>query len=261
MLKRFLEKRCPFLFSKRTYLAFGVEESPNKYPLDKARYVLMASYIHKEYQREKRPLKVLDIGCHEGMMILYCRKNNTEVEFYGMDILKERLDKALGRGYKSALLQDIRNRPFPYKDGFFDVVICSHILEHLKDPGEVLEELSRVMRKGAVLLAGVPVGILPAILWRRHITPLYDKTRKPEDCLKRFGHVSFFTLPGLKKLLKKHGFLTEDARGDYFIRSRRFFLENHKWWFDFNQWYGRIFPGIMGHVTVKSRLNEGKNKS
>ncbi|MGB2705486.1 MAG: class I SAM-dependent methyltransferase [Candidatus Omnitrophota bacterium] len=259
MLKKFLERHCPFLFSQRTYLAFGVEESPNKYPLDKARYVLMASCIHEEYMRQKKPIKVLDIGCHEGMMILYCRKNNSEVEFYGMDILQERLNKALGRGYKSALIQDIRSRPFPYKDDFFDVVISSHILEHLERPGEVLGELNRVMKKGAVLLVGVPIGILPAILWRRYITPLYDKTRKPQDCLKRFGHVSFFTLARLKKLLKDHGFVTEDARGDYFIRSRRFFLENYKWWFDFNQLYGRIFPGITGHVTVKSRLTERKN--
>ena len=260
MVKKFLEKRCPFLFSKKTHLAFGVEESPNKYPLDKARYVLMASYIHEEYLKLKRPVRVLDIGCHEGMMILYCKQNKSEVEFYGMDILKERLDKALKRGYKSALLQDIRNRPFPYKDDFFDVVICSHILEHLKRPGRALAELNRVMKQGAALLVGVPIGVLPAILWRRHVTPLYDRTRKPEDCLKRFGHVSFFTLPKLKKLLKDYGFATENARGDYFIRSRRFFLEDHKWWFDFNQWYGRIFPGIMGHVTVKAHLRERKKR-
>ena len=255
MVKKLLEKACPFMFSKKKYLAFGVEESPNRYPLDKARYLLMASYIHEEYRKLKRPVRVLDIGCHEGMMLLYCKKNNSAVEFYGMDILRERLDKALKRGYKSALLQDIRKRPFPYKEDFFDVVICSHILEHLECPAEVLEDLNRVMKKDAVLLVGVPVGPLPAILWRRHITPLYDKTRKPADCLARFGHVSFFTLRALKALLKQHGFQAERARADYLIRSRRFFLENYKWWFDFNQWCGKLFPGLLGHVTVKSRLS------
>jgi len=253
MLKKVLEKYCPFLFSSKTYLAFGVEESPNKYPLNKARYVLMASYIHDEYLRRKRPIKVLDIGCHEGMMILYCRKNNSEVEFHGMDIRKERLDKALEKGYNSAILQDIRNRPLPYKDDFFDAAICSHIFEHLERPGEVLEELNRVMKKNGILLVGVPIGFLPAILWRRYITPLHDRTRRPEECSKRFGHMTFFTLPALKKLLKDHGFLTEVARGDFFIRSRKLFLENYKWWCEFNQWYGRLFPGILGHVTVRSR--------
>ena len=254
MVKKLLEKSCPFLFSNKTYLAYGVEESPNKYPLNKARYVLMASYIHKEYLKKQRPIRVLDVGCHEGMMILYCRKNNTEVEFYGMDILQERLDKALEKGYRSTLLRDIRNRPFPYEDNFFDVAICSHILEHLEHPGEVLEELNRVMKKDGILLVGVPVGLLPFVLWREHITPLHDRRRKPQECLKRFGHVSFFTLPRLKKLLKRHGFITEVARAEFLIRSRRFFLENYKWWFDFNQWCGRLFPGVLGHVTVKSRL-------
>ncbi len=255
MIKDLLKRYCPFLFSDRTYVAYGVEESPTKYPLNKARYLLMASYIHQEYLRLKRPVRVMDIGCSYGMMLLYCNKNNSETEFYGIDILQESLNKASSIGYKSVLLQDIRNRPFPYKDNFFDVIICSHILEHLEKPGDLLEELKRVMVPGGVLLAGAPVGLLPGILWRRHITPLYNKRKTVEESLKRFGHVTFFTLPNLKKLLANYGFVAEEARGDYMIRARKFFLENYKWWFDLNQCYGRLFPGLWGHVTVRARYN------
>lgn len=253
-LKNIIEKVFPFLYSSKTYLAFGVEESPTKYPLNKARYLLMASYIHEEYLKKQRPLRVLDIGCNEGMMILYCRKNNSKTEFYGIDILPEKKDKSMEQGYKSVLLQDIRECPFDYEDNFFDVVICSHILEHLEHPGKLLEKLKRIIRKEGLLIVGVPIGILPAILWRRHVTPLCSPVNKKEEALKRFGHVTFFTLPELKRLLRHHGFITEEARGDYFIRARRFFIENYKWWFDFNQWYGKIFPGVLGHVTVKSRF-------
>jgi ubiquinone/menaquinone biosynthesis C-methylase UbiE len=254
MLKKFLEKYCPFLFSTRTYLAYGVEESPTQYPLDKARYPLIASYIHDEYKGLNRPLKVLDIGCSEGMMMLYCNKNSTPVEFYGIDILRERLDKALERGYKSVLLQDIRKRPFPYKDNMFDVVICSHILEHLVNPGELLGELRRVIKRGAIIIVGVPIGLLPGILWRRHITPLYNKRKTIAESLKRFGHVKFFTLPELKKLLRQYDLITEKAQGDYMIRARKFFLENYRWWYSINRLYGRLFPGVWGHVTVKARF-------
>jgi|GEM_PF-1446092 len=254
MVKKFMERHLPFLFSNKAYLAYGVENSPTRYPLDKARYVLIASYIADEQARLKRPVRVLDIGCSEGMMILYCNKLLTPTEFYGMDILQERLDKALRRGYKSVLLQDIRKRPLPYKDGFFDVVICSHILEHLLDPGELLGELGRVMKDDALIIVGVPIGLLPGILWRRHITPLYSKRKSVEESLKRFGHVTFFTLPDLKKLLGRRRFVVESARGDYMIRARKFFLENYRWWYRLNQIYGRIFPGLWGHVTVKARF-------
>ena len=254
MFKKFLQKIFPFLFSSKTYLAFGVEESPNRYPLDKARYLLAAKFIRDEYLKQERAVKVLDIGCNEGMMALYTGKAGAETEFYGIDILPEKRDMALKRGYREVLLEDIRECDFrKFQDGFFDVVICSHILEHMEDPGAVLDKVRRVIKRGGVLIVGVPIGLLPGILWRRHITPLYSPWKRKEEVLKRFGHVSFFTLPELRRLLKEHGFCVEEARGDYFLRARKFFLENYKWWFDFNQLYGRVFPGLWGHVTVRAR--------
>jgi ubiquinone/menaquinone biosynthesis C-methylase UbiE len=256
LFKKILQKLFPFLFSSKTHLAYGVEESPNKYPLDKARYPLMASYIHEESLRADAPLRVLDVGCRDGNMLLYCKHNGSNVEFHGMDITKKDLETAIETGYKSGFQHDIRNRPFPYKDDFFDAVICSHILEHLEHPGEVLEELGRVMKKGGLLIVGVPIGLLPGILWRRYVTPIYNPRKRKEEILKRFGHVSCFTLPELKRLLKKYGFLAQEARGDYFIRARKFCLEDQKWWFDFNQWWGKRFPGVLGYVNVKARLKD-----
>jgi SAM-dependent methyltransferase len=254
LYKNTLKKWFPALFSSGTHLAFGVEESPNKYPLDKSRYLNLASYLHEEYLKRGRPLRILDIGCNEGMMLLYCNHNKTPVEFYGVDILEEKKQKSLARGYKAVLLKDIRECDFAEHKGFFDAVICSHILEHLEDPGKFLEAVKPAMAPESLLLVGVPIGLLPGILWRRHITPLYSPRHRKEAALKRFGHVSFFSLPELKKLLKQHGFIPETIRGDYLLRARGFFLEDHKWWFNFNQWWGRIFPGVIGAVTLKTRL-------
>ena len=254
MFKKFLQKYFPFLFSTKTYLAFGVEESPNRYPLDKARYLTAAGFIKDEYDDKGSPVRILDIGCNEGMMVLYTAKVTVEAEFYGIDILPEKRDKSLERGYKEVILEDIRQCDFrKFADGSFDVVICSHILEHLEDPGDLLDKVRRVLKKGGILVVGVPIGLLPGILWRRHITPLYSPRKRREAVLARFGHVSFFTLPELRKLLKVHGFQVEAAQGDYFMRARKLFLENYKWWFDFNQFYGKIFPGLWGHVSVKAR--------
>ncbi len=251
-LKKIVEKIFPFLYSKKTYLAFGVEGSPTKYPLDKARYLRMASYIHEEYLSQKRTIKILDIGCSEGMMLLYAAHNGSKTEFHGIDILEERKQKALARGYRSVLLEDIRECRFDFPDGFFDVVICSHILEHLEDPGRLLDKLRPIVRDTGLLLVGVPVGLLPGVLWRQYVTPILNPINTREESLKRFGHVTFFTLPRLKMLLKKHGFRVDEARGDFLLRARRFFLENYKWWFDFNQLCGKIFPGVLGHVTVRA---------
>jgi len=248
-----IKKIFPFLFPDKTHMAFGCEKSPNLYPLEKARYPLMASYLHEESLKLQAPIKILDVGCRDGNMLLHCSQNGTRTEFHGMDITKKDLETALERGYVSATRHDIRVRPFPYKDGFFDAVICSHILEHLEHPGLVLDELRRVLKKNGLLIVGVPVGLLPGILW--HITPLYNPNKRKEVLLERFEHVSFFSLPELKRLLHQHGFASEEARGNYLVRCRGFFLEDCKWWYDFNQWYGKLFPGVLGHVTVKARYS------
>src|SRR3546814_19845275 len=38
----------------------------------------------------------------------------------------------------------------PFADGVFDHVICSHVLEHVPDPGAVIEEMIRVARSGYI---------------------------------------------------------------------------------------------------------------
>ncbi len=253
--KNFFKKFLPFLYSNTTYLAFGIEEAPTKFPLSKSRYLRMASYIHEEYLRQGRPVKVLDIGCNDGAIIFYCKKS-TPVEFYGIDVLPEKRDLCLKRGYRSVLLEDIRECAFDYPENFFDVVICSHILEHLEEPEALLKTLGKVMRKDSLLLVASPSGPLICMLWRRHVTPLYSQASRKEESLKRFGHVSFFTLSDLKKLLTKSDFKIEEVRGDYFIRARSFFIENYQWWFNFNQWCGKIAPIICGQVTLKNRIQK-----
>ncbi|MDQ6693477.1 MAG: class I SAM-dependent methyltransferase [Chloroflexota bacterium] len=41
---------------------------------------------------------------------------------------------------------DLNNRPYPFPDDTFDVIVCEHVLEHLQDVISVMEELHRILK-------------------------------------------------------------------------------------------------------------------
>jgi SAM-dependent methyltransferase len=74
---------------------------------------------------------------------------------------------------------------FPFRDGCFDSVLCSQVLEHVFTPGIFLEEISRVLKNGGKVMISVPFA------WNEHEQP-YDYAR----------YSSF----GLAYLLSENGF-------------------------------------------------------
>lgn len=53
---------------------------------------------------------------------------------------------------------DITN--IPYKDDFFDVIICNHVLEHIADEERALTEISRVLKAEGTAIITVPLNSL-----------------------------------------------------------------------------------------------------
>lgn len=47
---------------------------------------------------------------------------------------------------------------FPFPDDSFDMILASHVLEHIKNPLPLLQELHRVARPGAKAVFAVPYG-------------------------------------------------------------------------------------------------------
>lgn len=76
-------------------------------------------------------------------------------------------------------------RRIPFRDESFDSALSSEVLEHLFNMDEILDELYRVMKQGAVLLVTVP------FVWNEH--------ESPHD----FGRYTSF---GIRHSLQRHGF-------------------------------------------------------
>lgn len=88
----------------------------------------------------------------------------------------------------------------PARDGAFDLVLCSEVLEHCEDDGAVVAELARVTAPGGVLVVAVPVPPAPY----------------PDGAHVREG----YTAGELRGLLERHGFEVTDHAHCLFALSR-----------------------------------------
>jgi len=55
---------------------------------------------------------------------------------------------------------DLTALPFP--DASFGLIICNHVLEHIKDEAQALSELRRILRKGGMAVLQVPISRMNA---------------------------------------------------------------------------------------------------
>lgn len=90
---------------------------------------------------------LLDVGCGRGYFLDRVRKAHPHIELTGCDVV----DKLAYEGI-SLVRGSAERLPFPDKS--FDVVTCSHTLEHILRPSHAVSELKRVAKK--VLFVVVP---------------------------------------------------------------------------------------------------------
>ena len=96
--------------------------------------------------------RVLDIGCGNSYYQQWIAEKAAEV--VGVDIREDRVALARRNNQKTNVHYELMDVTRDLPEGRFDVVICSHVLEHLDDP---VEFLSKIATKIPRLLVKVPL--------------------------------------------------------------------------------------------------------
>ena len=98
---------------------------------------------------------VLEAGCGVGSQTLSLARNSPGARIVSVDISQESLRKAEAlvetEGIANVRFQQADIYSLPFATAFFDHVFVCFVLEHLREPIEALEELSRVLKPGGTI--------------------------------------------------------------------------------------------------------------
>jgi 2-polyprenyl-3-methyl-5-hydroxy-6-metoxy-1,4-benzoquinol methylase len=168
--------------------------------------------------------KILVAGAGEGHEAIFLCDEYKALTV-GIDInINSSLHQILPKG---CFLQrhDLRNIAFC--DNSFQLIYCYHVLEHVPDPIEVLNELNRVLKPGGILFIGFPNRhrlfayintSQNSTIWEKICWNINDyKFRIKQEFLNNYGAHAGFTEKEFKQMILKIFSSSISVRKQYFL--------------------------------------------
>ena len=141
--------------------------------------------------------RLLEVGCGSGAMLNRMQERGWRVE--GIDFDSAAVTQARDLGLQVRVGDILK---MDLTSGTYDVVVMSHVIEHVPDPQSLLHECWRLLRPGGRLVVVTPNNrALSRRLFGRYWMPL-DPPR----------HLALFTVSALKRLSEDAGFGVETLR-------------------------------------------------
>jgi len=137
-----------------------------------------------------KPTKVLEVGAGDGSILHFLDQRNFASELYALEIAQSGVDLINER--KLMHLKEVQvfdGYQIPYEDNSFDLVILSHVLEHVEHERILLRELIRVARH---IVIEVPKDYR------------YGVDKRIKHFLS-YGHINMYTPSSLRFLLQSEG--------------------------------------------------------
>ena len=97
--------------------------------------------------------QILEVGCRSGNLTQYYHEGN---EVVGVDVDRNALLEFGKRLELESHWVDVDSEPLPFREGQFDVVVFSEVMEHLRFPQKTLEEIQRVLKPEGRIIGSVP---------------------------------------------------------------------------------------------------------
>jgi len=158
--------------------------------------------------------RLLEIGVWDGLS-MQCYRERFKGEAYGIDLSHKILDKA-AHLFNEVKACDLDEEDIPFEDGFFDLVVCGEVIEHIRDTDGLILKIARVLRPEGCLIISTPnlASILNRVFICMGLQPLYTEVSSRKSTYgNRFrrdlvppGHIRNFTYGAFKEIVEHNGF-------------------------------------------------------
>ncbi len=191
---------------------------------------------------------ILEVGAGEGSILYWLSKWNFSANLHAIEISESGIEMIKGKNIenlKEILLFD--GYKIPYPDNHFDLLYCSHVMEHVEHERVLLREIKRVSKQQ---IFEVPIDFS------------FYVDRKIKHFL-AYGHINIYTPSLFRFLLKSEGFIvTRDKCHLYDDEVLKFLNKNNKLGYykqKFKDFILKMFPYLLGIKPSSYSVLTGKD--
>jgi 2-polyprenyl-3-methyl-5-hydroxy-6-metoxy-1,4-benzoquinol methylase len=148
---------------------------------------------------DKPDQKILEIGAGAGQTLLYIKENRIASEVMGVELMKMPGSSQEHPSIDKFQIANIEHEDIQAEEGYFDVILCPDVLEHLVDPWLAVEKIARHLKKDGLLIVSIP----NLREWRTVVNIVFkgEFTYQPEGGIMDRTHLRFFCKKNVSQLL------------------------------------------------------------
>lgn len=164
--------------------------------------------------------RVLDVGCATGRIAEKLKKEKN-CYVVGVEINKEMAKIAKKRCDRVIVADAERLKSIDFPKGYFDIILFADLLEHCRNPDEILQNLRKYLTDEGYILVSIP----NVANWEIRLKLLIGRFDYQGGTILDTGHLKFFTLASVLKLVREAGFEVVGIK----VRNARLRLLGRLW--------------------------------
>jgi 2-polyprenyl-3-methyl-5-hydroxy-6-metoxy-1,4-benzoquinol methylase len=162
-------------------------------------------FMYAQVLAQLRPLlrpglKVLDLGCNNGNLSFYMAQHGCTV--HGIDIAKNAVQAAqrgkIAHGIANVTFENIDFLRDWNSNNRFDLVLCSHVIEHIQHQTEFLQKIASVLTPTGLLLLFTPTSYSSLYRCSMRLTGRFAFDEE-------VGHLRRYTANSIREVLDEAG--------------------------------------------------------